>query len=249
MTNLTKSLFAAAVVATAAVQAQAQVPVGDLVLNFRQQAGTTYGANNLSVDIGTFATYAGKQNVTVGQFDLSSIGAGLDNIQFSVVGANVATGPGAKGVLWMSEARGAGSSVDPTVQGTEAAWLNTTASTMKTTSGKISPIALGLVSDSDAKSYHTFIGDNGQFGTAFQGNVETSTGVGFGASSSVVADLFYLQSASGNGTPSSYVGNFTLMGDGTVVYNAAVPEPTTFGILAGAGLLLVSARRQLRKQA
>ena len=54
---------------------------------------------------------------------------------------------------------------------------------------------------------------------------------------------FWVQNE-GTGTD-SVLGQFSLASDGVVTFNvAAVPEPATYGLLAGAGLLIVALRRQ-----
>jgi len=54
---------------------------------------------------------------------------------------------------------------------------------------------------------------------------------------------FWVQNE-GAGTDSN-IGTFSLASDGVVTFNvAAVPEPATYGLLAGAGLLIVALRRQ-----
>jgi hypothetical protein len=54
---------------------------------------------------------------------------------------------------------------------------------------------------------------------------------------------FWVQNAA-TGTDSE-IGTFSLASDGVVTFNvAAVPEPATYGLLAGAGLLIVALRRQ-----
>ena len=61
------------------------------------------------------------------------------------------------------------------------------------------------------------------------------------------SQLFLLTGAafSGDATQDSY---FTLGTDGVLQYGAAVPEPGTYGMVAGAGLLALSFRKQLRRK-
>ncbi len=75
--------------------------------------------------------------------------------------------------------------------------------------------------------------------------------------SSIVLDLWKntVTSAAGNGTVSGWIyeGNFTLDLSGaepTLIFDAAsaVPEPSTYGLFAGAGLLALSLRRQFRRK-
>ena len=77
----------------------------------------------------------------------------------------------------------------------------------------------------------------------------TTTSATFGNSGTqyAVEDLYYQQKGQVGGT---LEGAFTLGSDGSVVWNAtAVPEPTTYGLLAGLGVLALSLRRHLtRKQ-
>ena len=259
MRKLIKSLVAVSVLTAMATVAQAGdigYTTGDLLLNFRQwnSATATPGTLNYTFDIGTFsAKYSGQANVTVGTFDLGSIGSGMNNIQFSIVGGSIAgIGPTAITTEFMSKSR-IGAATNPSVQGTEAAWAPKTGSLLEQSRSRFEPVGTHALlvgtPDSDGYSYHTAVGNNGDFATKFQGTVETTVAVG----STVYADLFTMTGKSTTASSSvSYSGVFQVVDNGnntvTVTYNA-VPEPATFGVLAAAGLLLVSTRRQLRKQA
>jgi hypothetical protein len=62
---------------------------------------------------------------------------------------------------------------------------------------------------------------------------------------SIVSDLF--EYSAGQVT---YVGDFTFNSDGTVDFStapSAVPEPSTYGLIAASGLLLLSFRNQVRR--
>ena len=264
MRKLIKSLVAVSVLtamATVAYAGDIGYTTGDLLLSFRQWDGANAGAKNLTFDIGTFsANYSGKMNVTVGTYDLSSVGSGMNNMQFSIVGGSISgSGPTATSTEFVSKSRVGAQAVNAagtaTLVGTEASWVAKTSSQIEQSRSRIETIGGGAlaagISDGDGSSYHTAVGNNGDFVTKFQGNVETTVAVG----STVYADLFTMTGKSTFAASSvSYSGNFKLVDHGdntvTVIYNYnAVPEPATFGVLAAAGLLLVSTRRQLRKQA
>jgi PEP-CTERM motif len=67
-----------------------------------------------------------------------------------------------------------------------------------------------------------------------------------------VSDLFELDPGLGSSTPSTLQGYFTLNNTGELDFTSAVtavPEPGTYGLLTGGGLLLLSLHNRLfRKQ-
>lgn len=250
MSNLAKTLLVASIMAVGASVAQAQYASGDLLLNFRPDSPSG-SSIDMTIDIGQFSAL--QANQVVATVDLTSLASGvtggsIDNIDFSVLGATSRTGTGPSTyaeTMFATEAQvgGTGNS-----QGTEAAWVNKTYSSLNNAASKIAGITQGLnVADSSSTSYHSVIG-TGAFGSSFQGDVEQTTGTGFAQNATgVAADLFFLNTKTTGA--STYEGTFTLENNGEVVYDmTAVPEPATFGILAAAGLLMVSVRRQFRKQ-
>jgi len=83
-------------------------------------------------------------------------------------------------------------------------------------------------------------------------NVETTTGSSFGAGNFVRMD-FYAENGNATSGTSTYEGYFQLNGDGSAFFDpvglVAVPEPATYGLLAGLGLLVLALRKQLTVQA
>jgi hypothetical protein len=59
-----------------------------------------------------------------------------------------------------------------------------------------------------------------------------------------VSDYFY--SVKDNGSDPTLVGNFSLDGSGTLTFNP-VPEPSTIGLITGAGLLMLALRNKFRR--
>jgi hypothetical protein len=80
------------------------------------------------------------------------------------------------------------------------------------------------------------------------GNINNTTGSPF--TTGIVSDLFEYNGTGAAGG-SVYEGDFTFNTDGSLDFTTpttAVPEPTTYGILAAGGLLALSLGKQLRRQ-
>jgi MYXO-CTERM domain-containing protein len=115
--------------------------------------------------------------------------------------------------------------------------------------GAISPSSrkYGYVSMAPSlnSSYTTtyFQGTPNAFGGTFPANTEVQTVTG----NSTVADFFYLPASGGSVTDPQYLGNFTLSSNGRVVYVAvgsAVPEPQSYALVGGLGLVAFAAWRR-----
>jgi hypothetical protein len=249
MNNITKMAVVSAAVVLAAQAAQAQIPAGDLVLGFSSTAaGVT---QDYIVDLGALPTTA------------SSLGGAVNFSQFGTGGAP-SIGNMNVGVLFgkgnASTGDFAGYSVLRT--GNNASGVQGTESTPATlaTGNVITSAALdaqsmvaGLIPQGNQFSMLTqSSGTAGTFANNMSANPLTSM-----PGTTISLDLFEATrlAQSGRSTPASaftYEGtlNIDLTGPNAVVdfvpVAAAVPEPSTYGLIAGAGLLLVSLRRQFR---
>jgi len=262
MKTLSKTLMlATAGMAMVAAQAQAQsftYADGDLLLDFRQASSPT---TDLTIDLGAVSSYAGQTSVvSLNQFSTyltGTYGANLSGLDWSVAGS-ASTG------LWMTRTRNAGSgSYNDQSVNASTPWINhsgsvnalTVADVRGTGNGAASVTATVLAnqvattSDTANNSYHHFVGNNGNWSGNFQGNVETATGASFTGSAFEREDLYASPNGSGNST---YLGYFELDANSGLEFvpatlAVAVPEPMTYGLLSGIGLLALSLRQQIRR--
>lgn len=279
MNSINKTMMVAAAIAAVfsagAVQASAASFTyndGDLLLNFRAKAGTSYGANNLTIDIGAASTYeTATAVIPLTQFNASDLNlvnntaGNYSSFSFSAVGTLFG---GDKTVYSTRTRNSASVNYNDTSLSGSTAWNARSSSGMSSTSSQIDTIAnnalafgtplpgasTGIsIADGSANGYHSYVRQNASIDTGnlngkWQGEIETSTGTGF--STFVRADL-YRNSPS---TAGAYLGYFQFNADGSAFFSpqnlAAVPEPATYGIVAGLGLVALSLRnRASRKQA
>ncbi len=243
MNRLVKTAALAALGVAMGTTAKAQYNANDLILGFTK----TGAANDYVIDLGNANTTVGVGGSTVhdlsGDFSLATLSAqfgGLNGASMGVAGGNGAT---AGRDLYYTELRGALGT--PPVPGSTAP--GSLASTpIANGANDVSAVANGLPLSA------------GQSATPAQGNASSwSTAVvNFGidtgrnpmsqANGSLIYEDLY------RGTPNgafAYDGFFTLdtSGSGSLTFTpaaTAVPEPSTYGMLAGAGLLALSLRRQ-----
>ena len=206
----------------------------DLMLCFRKVGGTS----DLEVNLGQASIYYNATpgamftitNFTPGQLT-TAFGSSYANVSWSVSGgANLAGDPNApRNTLWLSAPR-----TDPavpslpwttgsiTAQGNTVSPVLSVGSSALTYSSSVASNANNtatavIVPDGNAQSYHSFIGDNGDFGS-FQGNIENTTPVPFtGGGTFVRSDLYTLKP---NGT-AIFLGYFDLLANGTMTFTAA----------------------------
>ena len=231
----------------------------DLILAFRQSGGSS----DLVVDIGQAALYYNASpgsSFGISQYDSAQLGSAfssLDNVSFSISGAVRTTGDPNNPIqtLWVSDPR-----VDLNTPSTP--WQRQSQFSQGTVGGQIVAIGNGaatyggtqpagpnntatalVIPDSDPNSYHSFMGDNGDFGGTFQGNAENTTGLNFAASgSALVSDLYQLRPGSGDAT---FLGQFQLNTDGSMTFTA-VPEPGTWALFP-LGVLMFFCMQRLRR--
>lgn len=225
----------------------------DLILNFRQTDGAASDPN-LTVNLGNIFTFKGLTGTTtLTQFDpsqLTTLFGDFDNLAFSVLATEKsapATAPYVNNTLWLTTPRldinlqttppNRGSSLS---QGGTASKIASIGDGANTSGTDLSATATTLP-DNAPNSYHTFVG-SGTFNGSTAFNVENNTGAGFTGTGLVRSDLYELIPGSGAGT---YLGYFEFSGSGSMDFVAAVPEPSSFGLLISAGVLGLAFRRKL----
>ena len=267
------ALLAAVALFGAEARAQFAYSTGDLLLNFRytDTADGSFGASDVEIDLGNVNTFLSTHSAS-GTYDLTSLltfpgstktlasinntpnsGATLDGISFSAT-AVIDPGNVVQTKLWATSTRGSGPLVAQS-GGVEAqagqaidGVGNGGNNSYQAVANRLGTANAVKVGDAGAGSYHTFVGtdNSGTFGGFMNKSVETTTPAGF--TGSVAADLFYLPS----GATAQQLGYFTFgTGDGAhgaLSYTvSAVPEPASYGVVAGLGLLALAMRRQIRR--
>ncbi len=235
----------------------------DLVLSINNNNGG--GNTEFTVNLGLVTSFAPIPN-----YDLSSFmstfnsqyaSAGASGLNVGVAGGQNGQGglSGAGNAVFTTTLRVGGTSY--TSAGTESAPSPATPS--KANIGNAGGIAGGFagfgsnLSTSDATSFTSLFAKDpttpgtsttGSFASFLGGDnpLQTMTG------SSISLDLWKDTVTSAGTTGWTYLGDFTLDLSGaqpSLVFDAApVPEPTTYGLFAGAGLLALSFRRQFRSK-
>ena len=255
---LKKAVLASAGLALASTSALAQTSTyadQDVLLSFRK-AGTQ---NDLIVDLGSVSAFTQTSSFDLGTkaFNdailLSIFGGSLNGVVWSVWAGNNTTGGGNQN--WLSGASSTGWS-GSTLVGTKsvASAINSYGGNNINPAQVFSTQVPGNPTEyttptSSSFSFTTYQGNAGKVnGTFSQGSTDIGNGVTFGT-------IGYFTDITGTkgGGSSVVLGDFTfnaLTGDG--MWNGAdqvaAPEPGTYGILAGAGLLALSLRRQFTRK-
>jgi hypothetical protein len=241
MNTTTKIALAALAIAAGAWSAQAQAAYnGDLVVGFTTGAS---GANDYELDLGRASSLAtGFGNTTTFNLGTALSGFNLSGTSWGVIGTLAVSG---KGNSWFSIDRGA----VPGNIANAATWssINTAVVSLYTGFATAGAGASATPNNSDANSWNqqTIVGPNptSYVNTYGNPNIGSALGQPLGPGS-----MDFYQIIANNTTPTE-IGVFTLNSTGTTLTFTAVPEPTTYGLLAGAGLLILSVRRVFRKGA
>jgi len=242
----------------------------DLILSINNNSGSPAGATEFTVNLGNISTFTPVPN-----YDLSSFlttfnsqyaSAGVSGLNVGVVGGQNGQGPLGNGVgndVFTTTLRtGAG---DYTVAGSTAPGALSSKSQIANAGG----IAGGFVGFGSNKG----IGDGDSFSTLIAKDPSTAGTaqnsftcyLGAGANplstmtgSKIVLDLWentQISTAPGAAALSGWIykGDFTLDLSGpqaSLIWDAAtpVPEPSTYGLFAGAGVLALALRRQFRSK-
>lgn len=244
-----RTLMAAAGVAflatTQAAVAEFAYNPNDLILNFRQ---TDVPTVDMGVNLGDVADYKTPGSViplnqfTVGQ--LTATFDNLNNLALSVASANA--DPLVK-TLWVTKARTElNTQTTPypkknsSSMGTPITKATSIGSNLQTQGSDLSD-TVSTIAESNAGSYKSLIGAGNDLGAGYS-PLEAFTGT-FGANAKVRLDLYEAKPS----INTAYLGYIDFNGDGSAVFYAPVPEPATYGLLAGLGILAVSVRQQLRR--
>ena len=211
----------------------------DLVLGLRQSGA----ASELVVNVGPASQFAGLsagQTIPITNLSRAHLDAAfgnLDGLTWSISGdVAAAEDPNLPlNTLWVTRPRQ--ESDTPSVP-----WVRRSSFNQGSVASRITGIAQGalnfssvrpdgpdnttvavVIAAGDANAYSTFIGALGNFGGAFQGNVENTTPAGFVTGGrSARSDLYELKPGTGPGT---YLGCFNLGPDGDLSFTAPGEEP------------------------
>jgi hypothetical protein len=217
--------------------AQAQYAPGDLIVGFTSGSG-----NDLVYDIGTFSSLVNGETFSLNSAITTTAGhANLNNLNWGVVGAQ-----NVLGVRTAYSTVPHGQTTAPAnINGSTA--FNTVATAVNTIGQFITSGPAGTDAASDAASWNgeTIVGGGGTYfnvyGSATPNNPNSTTPASF-TSGSIVEDVYGVQA---NNSAGNLLGTFTFDSTGTLTFNTvAVPEPSTYGLLAGLGLLALTVRRQ-----
>ena len=228
-------------------------PQGDeLLLNFRK----TGSASDVNVMLGATTDFKAGLSLSVNQYsaaDLTSTFGGLGGLDWSLVGyrayGSTADASVPEGTLYVTRS-------------TQTAWSAQSSFTLDpvgTKYGGIGGFAQNTGVDfsntatktasANSASYSSAVGANGNFGkaSAFPGGVEATTPT----TANWSQDLFLYQmvpsDATFSGNHVTEVGKFTLTSEGNMTFTA-VPEPSSYGMVAAFGLLAYGYFNNRRRQ-
>ena len=236
MKKLYKAALLAALGLGSVVAAQATTYNNDLIVGF-----TVANGNDAIYDLGAESSLVNGET-----WNLASLlsGYNLNNVQWGVIGS---AGPSTGGTGFNNQrfVYSTDTIIPNTVSG-KTAWAAVNGTAIPSIYANFSAAGAGQslsIAASDPNSWYgstTYDGGNANTSDFFNAygnpNVTGLNSIGF-------------YQAIANGSDPTLLGSFTLGNGGIMTFNAtSVPEPITFGAFAGAGLLLVSLRNQLRRK-
>jgi hypothetical protein len=218
-------LSAAAAVAVAST-AQAQYSQGDLLVGFTAPGATS----DYLLDVGPYSSLHNGETWTLG----ADLGGTLTSSQFANASFGV-VGTGSPKLIYSTTSGASGPVEQP-------GNYNGIASSILSIGNNISSGSFATPSRTGSTSWYTETDQPaGTPGPTLFFNLLDNPNVG-------TASPAYLYSSSNLGVTTGPLGDFTISADGSTL-SFAVPEPTTFSILAGFGLLALKFRRQLARNA
>ncbi len=248
MNTLIKAAIAVAVATLVSPRAQAAFAVDDLYLGFNSgSAASDYiidlGNANTAVGVGGTASKDLSSLISMPTFN-SVFTSGANGVDMAVVGGNNTFN---QYNVYVTQLRAGGAGNAPSA-GSDLTGANHSSGTLAAAAGTLTgnpwPTAGNFVVDS-TKSFTSKVGP-ALTGTDFYGKSGVNPFGTIGSSSVIYEDLWYGTVANGY----QYEGFFTLDLSGAspslTFTPALVPEPSTYGLIGIAGLLLVSFRRWFR---
>lgn len=230
-------------------QAQININDDDLVL------GITSSSQDYVIDLGQIPATA---NTSLGSYDLSSFDAA--SLSAGVVGGDTDGAydvAGGGDSLFLTKVRSGTAATSYAVAGTESAPNLISQNNLDASAGLVYAIATGITPTSTTghNAWSQIVAQSSTaVGSSGGGNIGAYAGNPMGAlTSPLTLDLW---AASDDNEPNSfnYLGDIQLTETGSsvsVVFDpasVAVPEPSTYGLIAGAGLLAVSLRNKLSRK-
>jgi hypothetical protein len=250
MKRINKMALAAIAATALAASAQAQYNSGDLLLGFT----TSASHGDLVIDLGSFASltsgdlntsgHTGFANDAALATALGANGLSLNSLSWGVVGG-FSTVPSAPYGIYTTVAHG-------------TAFPTLAQSSIPNAVGDNDTLGNSIGSGKQAITDPTAQNGNSvsevwhnSAGTASLQvdwiDPTTATSGTFGTGLNYLSEDLYYQA---KGAGAVDVGTFTLGSDGSLTFAAtAVPEPATFGLFGGFGLLLLALRRQFARKA
>ena len=223
MFNPYKAALLAALGLAGAVTAQAATYTGDLLIGFTTQSG-----NDTVVDLGaTSSLFDGET------WDLSSLlgSYNLGTINWGVLGDKNSAGVR---TAWSTDLNG------PLANASAWGQLDTATKSIYSNFGTAGAGQSLVIAATDDNSWNQQT-INGALPTQYHNVWGNPNSIGLGSET--------LYSMVANGSDPVALGSFALGSNGSVLFTAtSVPEPGSYCILGGAGLLLVSLRNQLRRK-
>ncbi len=260
--HIMKALLVTAGAALVSQAANAASSAGDLILGFDTvSGGSVTSTDDLLVDLGNISNYTGLTSPTViTKFtgaDLStSASLSLNNLSWAVGGESPTQG-GANVTpynVYLSRATSApGLSTAWTADGSDNSSVGGTLTTLENNEGTAlgdSPNAFAQ-NASVASSFGKELGANYNYSGSWGGSTSQKTSSTFTSGGTQYSYLDLYSVLSNNdvdpGTAGTLLGTFRLGSDASLEF-IPVPEPTTYGLVAGAGLLVLCLRSQFRRQ-
>lgn len=234
-----------------------------------------YDLGNISTFLATYSGQGlVSLNSFLAGTSLAGFYGSLNNLGFSASAFDGHVGDANGDSIWTTETRGTLDPLNVTTGAGSTPWTISTKAKQGTVVGHMSTVAGAAFSSTGAGTAAGSFGstvaegsgagnvsykdlsDSGNNQGKWGGNIFGSTGTGTenvtgSAFTGVVQSDFYSMSTlNPSGTASSWLGYFQFDSSGDLSFYspmAAVPEPTTYGLLAGFGSLLLAARSRFNK--